>query len=188
MARTVITPSGTRQVVSKTAAKITAKMAASAVKPAAAAKSAPRPAAAGQPTYAQAWAQLEKALAAGFPLEAMGLAEGILTDQLALYLSGPLVKEPIAKDRGGQWPAFYLLVEKLKTDLRQRKLEAEEGTEAKALSRGLSSWRDNQARIVSALVRANPATSAKAKSDAMEAAAKGAQLASGFCAWHGAQG
>jgi len=187
MARTVITPSGSSKVVSKTAAKIAAKMAAA--KPAAApVKPASRPVAAGQPTYAAAWAQLEKALGSGYPLEAMALAEGILADQLALYLSGPLVKEPIAKDRGGQWPAFYLLVEKLKTDLRQRKLEAEEGTEAKALARGLTSWRDNQARIVSALVRANPATLAKAQADALEAAAKGAQLASGFCAWHGAQG
>lgn len=177
MARTVVTKTGTSKVTPKV--KVAPAKQPFAPKTAVAIK---------HPTYATAWEQLEKALGAGFALEAMALAEGILADQLALYLSGPLAEKPIAKDRGGQWPAFYLLVEKWKTELRNQKLEAEEGTEVKALARGVTSWRDNQAKILSALVRSNPATFGKAQADALEAAAKGAQLASGLSAWHAAQG
>ncbi len=176
MARTVVTKTGTSKVTPKT--KVTpAKQ-----------PFAPKSAAAKQPTYAQAWGQLEKALSAGFPLEAMALAEGILADQLALYLSGPLVEKPISKDRGGHWPAFYVLVEKWKTELRGQKLEGKAAEDAKAMVRAVSQWRDSLPWMIQAWVRANPSTKDKVESDAMEAAAKGAQLAADLSAWHNAQG
>ncbi len=177
MARTVVSKTGTSKVTPK--AKVVPAKQPFAPKSAVGIK---------QPTYAQAWAQLEKALASGFPLEAMALAEGILADQLALYLSGPLMEKPLAKDRGGHWPAFYVLVEKWKTELRNQKLEGQAAEEAKAIARSITQWRDRLDWTIQAWVRANPSTKDRVESEAMEAAAKGAQLAADLSAWHLAQG